>query len=211
MITIFIIYIYVADSYMNCKDWGKGLNNTYIDNNLEIHGCRIKFPRFCPYKLGEYVFDLTKWRGIECYKNKEDTKKKLLQFIEKSYINKNTKRIGFPLVNKNPDLLLHALELNNTLTKYIQNNLVNMDNTQLVEKVYKEYKPELIVDYKNNPYGEMIIDLKFISILDKLLVCKIFFNFFYLPFQSIFIWCLDERITPKNMHHQFQNYFLKIN
>ena len=76
MITIFIIYIYVADSYMNCKDWGKGLNNTYIDNNLEIHGCRIKFPRFCPYKLGEYVFDLTKWRGIECYKNKEDTKKK---------------------------------------------------------------------------------------------------------------------------------------
>ena len=152
---------------MNCKDWGKGLNNTYIDNNLEIHGCRIKFPRFCPYKLGEYVFDLTKWRGIECYKNKEDTKKKLLQFIEKSYINKNTKRIGFPLVNKNPDLLLHALELNNTLTKYIQNNLVDMDNTQLVEKVYKEYKPELIVDYKNNPYGEIIIDLKFNKTLSE--------------------------------------------
>ena len=60
---------------MNCNYWAKGLNNTYIDNNLEIHGCRIKFPKFCPYKLGKYVFDFTKWRGIECYKNKENTKK----------------------------------------------------------------------------------------------------------------------------------------
>ena len=75
LITIFIIYIYIANSYMNCNYWAKGLNNTYIDNNLEIHGCRIKFPKFCPYKLGKYVFDFTKWRGIECYKNKENTKK----------------------------------------------------------------------------------------------------------------------------------------
>jgi hypothetical protein len=167
LITIFIIYIYIANSYMNCNDWGKGLNNTYIDNNLEIHGCRIQIPKFCPYKLGKYVFDLTKWRGIECYKNKENTKKKLLQFNEKPYININTKRIGFPLVNKNPDLFLHALELNNTLTKFIQNNLVDMDNTQLVENVYKEDKPELIVDYKNNPYGEIIIDLKFNKTLSE--------------------------------------------
>ena len=167
LITIFIIYIYIANSYMNCNDWGKGLNNTYIDNNLEIHGCRIQIPKFCPYKLGKYVFDLTKWRGIECYKNKENTKKKLLQFTEKPYININTKRIGFPLVNKNPDLLLHALEINNTFTKFIQNNLVDMDNTQLVENVYKEDKPELIVDYKNNPYGEIIIDLKFNKTLSE--------------------------------------------
>ena len=167
LIIIFIIYIYIANSYMNCNDWAKGLNNTYIDNNLEIHGCRIKLPKYCPYKLGKYVFDLSKWRGIECYKNKENTKKKLLQFTEKSYINKNTKRIGFPLVNKYPDLLLHFIEHNNTLIKYIKNNLVDMDNPQLVENVYKENKPELIVDYKNNPYGEIIIDLKFNKTLSE--------------------------------------------
>ena len=42
-----------------------------------------------------------------------------------------------------------------------------MDNTQLVEKIYKENKPELIVNYENNPYGEIIIDLKFNKTLSE--------------------------------------------
>ena len=164
---VFIIYIFIANSYMNCNDWAKGLNNTYIDNNINIHGCTIKFPKFCPYKLGKYVFDLTRWQGIECYKNKEDTKKALLKFSETPFINKNTKRIGFPLINKDPNLLFFFIENNNTLRKYTKNNLVDMDNIKLVEKIYKENKPELIVDFNRNPCGEIIIDLKFNKTLSK--------------------------------------------
>ena len=167
LIIIFIIYIYISDSYMNCHDWKKGLNNTIIDNNIKIHGCRIKIPKFCPYKLGKYVFDFTKWRGIECYKNKENTKKRLLQFTKKPYININTKRIGFPLVNKNPKLLQNFHELKNPMRKYIMENLVDMDNKKLIEKIYKENKPELIVDYTKNPYGEINIDLKFNKTLSE--------------------------------------------
>jgi len=59
------------------------------------------------------------------------------------------------------------MELNNTLKSYIKKNLVDMDNIQLVEKIYKENKPELIVDYRNNPYGEIIIDLKFNKTLSE--------------------------------------------
>lgn len=167
LIIIFIIYIYIANSYMNCNDWEIGLNNTYIDNNKKIHGCAIQIPKFCPYKLGKYVFDFTRWKGLKCSKNKENTKEKLIQFTEKPYININTKRIGFPLVNKDPELLLNAIEHNNTIKKYIKNNLVDMDNIQLVEKIYKENKPELIVDYTKNPYGEIIIDLKFNKTLSE--------------------------------------------
>jgi hypothetical protein len=152
---------------MNCNDWAKGLNNTYIDNNIEIHGCRIIFPKFCPYKLGKYIFDLTRWKGLKCHENKENTKKLLLHFTEKPYININTKRIGFPLVNKHPDIFLNFIELNNTLMDYVKQNLVDMDNIKLVEKIYKENKPELIVDYQNNPYGEIIIDLKFNKTLSE--------------------------------------------
>ena len=36
---LIIIYIFIANTYMNCNDWAKGLNNTYIDNNIEIHDC----------------------------------------------------------------------------------------------------------------------------------------------------------------------------
>ena len=152
---------------MNCNDWKKGLNNTIIDNNIAIHGCRIKIPKFCPYNLGKYIFDLTKLNRIECYKNNENTKKRLLKYTEKPYININTKRIGFPLVNKNPKLLLNFFELKNPLVKFIKENLVDMDNKKLVEKIYKENKPELIVDYSKNPYGEIIIDLKFNKTLSE--------------------------------------------
>ena len=152
---------------MNCNDWPKGLNNTFIENDINIHGCNIKFPKVCPYKIGKYIFDLTKWRHIECYKNKEDTKKKLLEFSKKAFINENTKKVGFPLVNKYPDLLLNFMEHNNTLLKYIQKNLVDMNNENLVKKIYKENRPEIIVDFTNNPSGEIIINLNFNKTLSK--------------------------------------------
>ena len=164
---IFIYYLYFVHSYMNCNDWPKGLNNTFIENNIYVHGCLIKSPIICPYKLGKYVFDLTKWKNVKCQENKENTKKKLLKFSNYTYINENTKRIGFPLVNKHPDLLLHFIEHNNTILKFIKENLVDMDNLDLVKKIYKENKPEIIVDYTKNPYGEIIINLNYNETLSK--------------------------------------------
>ena len=155
---------------MNCNDWPKGLNNTFIENDINIHGCKIKIPKICSYKIGKYIFDLTKWRHLECFNNKENTKKKLLEFSKNSFINENTKKIGFPLVNKYPDVLLNFMEHNNTLLKYIQENLVDMNNESLVKKIYKQNMPEIIVDYrklleKNSfPYAKNIIILYIDSI-----------------------------------------------
>ena len=167
LIIVFIYYLYIADFYMNCKDWPKGLNNTYIDNNLSKHGCSIKVPKICQYKLGKYLFDLTKWKKIKCKNNKEKTKEKLLKFSSNSYINENSVHIGFPLVNKHPDLLLNFIEHNNTILQYIKENLIDMDNLYLVNKIYKENKPEYIVDYSKNPYGEIIINLNYNETLSK--------------------------------------------
>jgi hypothetical protein len=48
----------------------------------------------------------------------------------------------------------------NTLLKYVKENLINMDNYQLNEtKVHK--KPEVIVDFRNDPYGELKININF--------------------------------------------------
>ena len=38
------------NSYFDYKDWEKGLNNTYIDNNKNKYGCLIKIPKSCTYK-----------------------------------------------------------------------------------------------------------------------------------------------------------------
>ena len=41
---------FFVNSYFGCNDWGKGLNNTYIDNNKNKYGCLIKIPKSCTYK-----------------------------------------------------------------------------------------------------------------------------------------------------------------
>ena len=152
---------------MNCNDWGKGLNETFIDSNKTKHGCYLKTPKLCPYKLGKYIFDFTKWKKILCKNNQENTKKILFEFSNSPYINKNTTRFGFPLINKHPDLLLNFNELNNKMLKYVKENLVDMDNVELVKKIYKDNIPEIIVDYTNNPYGEIVINLIYNETLSK--------------------------------------------
>ena len=54
-----IAYLYytILDP-MNCDDWPKGLNNTFIQNDINKFGCQIKFPKTCQYKLMSYTQDL---------------------------------------------------------------------------------------------------------------------------------------------------------
>ncbi len=72
-------------------------------------------------------------RGIKCIENSQNTKSNLLHFSNYLYINKNTKRIGFPLVNKNPNLLLNKISIAN----FVRERLVDMDNKKFVKEIYK--------------------------------------------------------------------------
>lgn len=66
----FIVFHFIfVVHYMNCDGWSTGLNNTYIENNLNIYPCKIIFPKICPYKIGHFFLDITKWERIECNKN----------------------------------------------------------------------------------------------------------------------------------------------
>ena len=152
---------------MNCDDWSKGLNNTYIDNNLNIYACYIIFPKICPYKIGNFFLDFTKWKGIDCKKSKVDTKKLLLKFTRNKFFNQNTKRIGFPLLNKDKKLFKATKDNRNVLLKYVKNHLVDMDNLVLINTINRKRKPEIIVDYSNNKYGELIINVTFNETLSK--------------------------------------------
>ena len=51
---------------IECEDWGKGLNNTSIDNNNEKYGCQIRLPKYCQYKLFSSFQDYTKILGVNC-------------------------------------------------------------------------------------------------------------------------------------------------
>jgi hypothetical protein len=107
IIFLFYYYFYISN-YLGCKDWQKGLNNTYIENNVNKYGCQIKFPKYCPYKFGRFFLDITKKTGIKCG-NDFTTKIKLLKFSKSKNINNNTMRIGIPLNKKKKFLLQYLL------------------------------------------------------------------------------------------------------
>ena len=158
-IILIILHCYFFSKfYLNCNDWGKGLNETYIENDNKKHGCYMKIPKICPYKIGKYIFDFTKWKNVKCHNNKEDTKKVLRTFSNEKYINENTTRVGFPLFNKFPELYTENY-FYHVIYKYAKNNLVDMDNETIVKRIYKDYNPEIIVDYRHNSHGEIIINL----------------------------------------------------
>ena len=163
-----IIYIiFFSERYLSCDDWGKGLNKTYIENNKKKHGCSIKIPKLCPFKLGQYFFDVTKWKNVNCQNNKRNIKKNLQKYSNSKFINKNTTRIGFPLVNKDKELFINFYYIRNIIKTYVKKNLIDMDNTDLLNKKFKDKIPEIIVDYNHNPIGEIVINLTYNETLSK--------------------------------------------
>jgi hypothetical protein len=154
----------ISSTHMNCDDWARGLNNTIIENDINKYSCIITFPKFCPYKIGKYIFDFSKIKGKKCEEMKQDTKANLLSISKSNYINESTKRIGLPLTNKEPSLFLWK----NYISDYFQSHLVDMDNIHLTKKVFnKSNYPEMIIDYTSNKYGELKIDLNFNASLSQ--------------------------------------------
>ena len=142
--------------YLKCNDWHKGLNNTYIDNNINKYGCRIKIPKFCPYKFGTYFLDISKISRVKCGKD-SNTKNKLINFAKSKYINSRTSRFGFPLLNQ---VTLPSKYLGEKIREFTRLNLVDMNNKEQLNKIGRNI-PEVIVDFTENPNGKMIINLTF--------------------------------------------------
>ena len=133
------------------------VNGVYNDK----HG--IKIPNYCPYHLGPYLFDITKWQRVKCKKRNGNEKKKLLEYSKSSYINNDTKRIGFPITNKN-SIYFQAFGFEEN----VQKNLVDMDNEKLIKKIFGDNIPEVEVDFSKNKDGEMIIHLNYNRTLSKI-------------------------------------------
>jgi hypothetical protein len=113
-----ISYFYLFELKSSCSDWTKGLNNTYLENNYSRHGCLIQIPKQCTYKIFKYVQDYSKIRGFDCNKfNNNKLKENLFRFSSSPYMNKTSKRIGFPLTNKDPICFKDATK-DNFIYKY---------------------------------------------------------------------------------------------
>ena len=164
LIFLFFFNIYLINSKLNCKDWHKGLNNTYIENDIKEFGCQIKFPKICTYKFGAYFLDLSKINGIKCGQGLTG-KNNIIKFSDSKFINKSTIRFGFPLTNKDP-MCLNRPNKTSNIDIYVKTNLIDMDNKEILDKT-KQNIPEIIADFSKNEYGELKINVNYNDTLSK--------------------------------------------
>ena len=78
-----------------------------------------------------------------------------MEFSKSPNISENTTKFGFPLTNNEMGLI--DGKDNFFLTNYTRLNLLDMD-----KQIPPEFpKPEYIVDFSKDPFGELIIKFKF--------------------------------------------------
>ena len=160
LLILFIIYFNITDP-MNCNDWGKGLNETFLENEINKFGCQIYYPKICPYKILKYFQDLTKIYNINCSSISKNNKEIILQNSKSPYINKNTTKFGFPLTNKGIISTLDSFD-DYVINNYVINNLFDVEKDMNNITGY-----ELVLDFSKTELGEYIINVKYNESLSK--------------------------------------------
>ena len=112
--------------------------------------------------------DYTKIKGKKCETYKTyGSKGNILKISTSPYINKKTNRIGFPLTNKDSSCFLDFREDNNSIQKYVYDNLIDIEKYYILNNSFRETKPEIEVDFTNNEQGNMIINVNYNNTLSK--------------------------------------------
>ena len=164
IIIIIFLYTFFSNSLVNCNDWTLGLNMTNIENNINRYGCQIIFPKICAYKIGKYFLDITKLKKKNCTKKKQNARIVLLKYSKSKNIRPTTKKFGFPITTNHPICCYDShkgFKDYEIFYEYIRHNMIDMDNMSQIEKLNEYEKPEVVVDFSSDPFGEMIINLNY--------------------------------------------------
>jgi len=165
---IFILIYFDNRHKYFCKDWAKGLNETYIDNNKTIYSCSINIPQEkCLIDIFSRILDLSNILRINCDKRKEKEK----YFLKQISNLKNTqevKKIGYPItIGKKNEIKGRPAMYSDTLLKFVKNNLINLDDEKQTKILEERKKPEVYVDFSSNPYGKLNIEINYSSKLSE--------------------------------------------
>ena len=96
LILIISRYFSFRNQYL-CKDWAKGLNETFINNDKNKYSCSISIPHEkCLIDILSPFLDFSKFLNIKCEKRKEKEKYLLKQISNLKKIEK-IKKIGYPI------------------------------------------------------------------------------------------------------------------
>ena len=163
-----IIILLITSKYFNlrikyiCKDWAKGINETYINNDKKIYSCSIVIPNEkCLIEIFSPLLDFSKHLNINCEKRKE-SEKYLLKKISNLNDTGKIKKIGYPItIGRENEIKGRPAMYAKYLLEYVKNNLINMDDESLNYFLDENKKPEIYVDFSDNPFGELKIKINY--------------------------------------------------
>ena len=169
ILSLLYILIYINNRHKYyCKDWSKGLNDSYIDNNETIYSCSINIPsEKCLIDIFSPIFDLSNLLNIQCGKRKEN-EKYLLKQISNLKDSIEIKKIGFPItIGKKEEIKGRPAMYSGTLLEFVKNNLINLDIANQTKLNEENKKPEVYVDFSEDTYGKLKIEINYSEKLSK--------------------------------------------
>ena len=169
VLNLIFISIYFNNKHKYyCKDWSKGLNETYIDNNKTIYSCSINIPKKkCLIDIFSKILDFSHLLHINCDKRKEKEKVLLKQISNLNKIDE-VKKIGYPItIGKNEEIKGRPAMYANTLLYFVKNNLINLNDENQTKILEDRNRPEIYVDFSSNPYGKLNIEINYSSKLSE--------------------------------------------
>ena len=166
---IFIILILHSLIFFNnnkdkyfCKNWDRGLNGSFISNNETLYPCSIIIPKNkCLIDILSPIFDLSKILNIRC-ENRKEKEKYLLKNSSNLKIYKKIKKIGFPITKIDKEEIKGKSALySKSLMEFVRSNLINLDDENILKNLTQNKKAEIIIDFTNNPFGELKQEINF--------------------------------------------------
>ena len=167
LIIILLLLSYISiilDGKYHCLNWDMGLNNTYIDNDSAIYPCKINIPKSkCLVDILGPFLDFSFF--IDCSKRKYNDKYLLLN-ISNLKNETNLIQLGYPItINKKEEDDTSLYDKN--LVSFVTNNLIKIDNKNIINNLTKREKPEIILDFSDNIFGEIKINVNYNQELSK--------------------------------------------
>ena len=161
--SIIFIFIFMNRNFFEkeCDSWELGLNNTYIDNDINKYPGKIRHPNTCYMNFMNNKQSLYKL-GPTCQKKRNvNDRLRLINFFRNFYVKNSTKRIAFP--NTAGVSYCRFKSASCDQFENVLKNAFDYDNKRI--KKIKGYEPEVYIDFNENPYGEVHINLQYNDIL----------------------------------------------
>ena len=169
--TLFILLKIYKLTHFSCDSWGKGLNNTFIDNLNKDYPCNIIIPKPHSCYLSDigHFFNFVDRYTPTCLDSKliKFEKEKFLKDLEKlKYLNISNKiNFGYPLTNNekyNPNKFGCIFSSGNiSFEKFINENIILLDLYNKNKTLFYENisKPEIEVKL-NKEGGTILINIQ---------------------------------------------------